>query len=228
MFLAKTELAVVKMKQKFFSEFLGTAFLLAIVVGSGFMGESLAQGNAAIALLANSLATGAGLFVLIQCLGPISGAHMNPVVSFVEFLWGRLERKALLAYWAAQTTGAILGVFAAHAMFGQKIIQISAKDRFGTNLWFSEVIATFGLICVIFLSDKKKADSVPIAVALYITAAYWFTSSTSFANPAVTIARALTNTFCGIAPSGIMPFILAQISGVMLAFFLLRKIKLEN
>lgn len=212
------------MKQKFFSEFFGTAFLLMVVVGSGIMGESLAQGNQAIALLANSLATGAGLFVLIQCLGPISGAHFNPAVSLTEFLWKRLDRKNLFAYWLAQFSGAILGVLVSHAMFSEAIIQISSKDRSSPNLWLSETIATFGLICTISLAGRKRVESVPFCIAAYITAAYWFTSSTSFANPAVTVARLFTNTFCGISPASVIPFIFAQILGSILCFLLLRKL----
>lgn len=211
------------MTQKLIAEFLGTLFLLMIVVGSGIMGENLAQGNIAVALLANSLATGAGLCVLIQCLGPISGAHFNPVVSLVEFLWGRLSKGELLPYWLAQVFGAVAGVWVTHLMFGLNVFQISLKDRAQGNLWLSETIATFGLICVIALVGRKKVEAAPATIALYITGAYWFTSSTSFANPAVTIARALTDTFCGIAPTGVLPFILAQLLGGLLAFLLLRK-----
>lgn len=212
------------MKQKFWSEFLGTTFLLAIVVGSGIMGETLAQGNQAIALLANSIATGAGLFVLIQCLSSISGAHFNPVVSFVEFLRGRLDKKNLIVYCLAQFTGAIAGVFLVHIMFHQEIFQISSKMRIGPNLWVSEMVATLGLICTVALAGRKHAEFAPLSIAAYITAAYWFTSSTSFANPAVTVARMLTNTFCGIAPQGVPPFIVAQAVGAVAAFFLIRKI----
>ena len=197
------------LSRKIAAELLGTMALLAIVVGSGIMGESLAQGNEAIALLANSLATGTGLFVLIQSLGPISGAHFNPVVSLVESLWGRLDRKNLVYYWGAQLAGAILGVWVAHLMFGQPVLQISSKSRFAAHLWFSEAIATGGLIFTIALAGRKHVEFAPMSVAAYITAAYWFTSSTSFANPAVTIARTLTNTFCGIAPAGAPPFIIA-------------------
>lgn len=212
------------MSKKIIAEFLGTAFLLLIVVGSGMMGENLAGGNVAIALLANSLATGAGLFVLIQNLAGISGAHFNPAVSLVETLWGRLDRKTLFYYWIAQFTGAILGVWIAHLIFNQTIFQMSLKDRNAPHLWISEVIATFGLICTIVLSGKKKADLVPLAVAAYIVSAYWFTSSTSFANPAVTLGRIFTNTFCGIHVAGFFPFVVAQFIGAILAFFLLRKI----
>jgi glycerol uptake facilitator-like aquaporin len=195
-----------------------------IVVGSGIMGESLAQGNVAVALLANSLATGAGLFVLIQCLGPVSGAHFNPVVSLVESIWGRLDRKSLFVYWFAQVAGAILGVLIAHLMFSQPVFQISMKDRTGFNLGLSEFVATFGLICTIALAGKKHVEFAPVSIAAYITGAYWFTSSTSFANPAVTIARTFTNTFCGIAPNGVTIFIVAQILGGIAASILLRRI----
>jgi len=195
-----------------------------VVVGSGIMGEALAQGNFAIALLANSLATGAGLYVLIQCVGPISGAHFNPVVSAVEALWGRLSKKDLFSYVLAQCTGAISGVWITHTMFHQTILQVSEKGRAEMHLWISEVVASFGLICTIGLAGRKRVEVAPTAIALYIVAAYWFTSSTSFANPAVTIARSLTNTFCGIEPGGIFPFLLAQLTGAVLAFFLLKQI----
>jgi len=213
------------MNPKFVSEFFGTAFLLMIVVGSGMMGENLAQGNAAIALLSNSLATGLGLFVLIQNLGSISGAHFNPIVSLVEALWGRLDRSSLIAYWIAQFSGAVVGVLLIHIVFNQPILQISLKSRFGIHLWISEIVATFGLICTIALSGRRHVEFAPISIAAYVTAAYWFTSSTSFANPAVTFARMFTNTFCGISPSGVTPFILAQIIGGLLAFGLMKKIK---
>lgn len=196
-----------------------------IVVGSGIMGENLSQGNMAVALLANSIATGAGLFVLIQCLGDISGAHFNPVVSFVEFLWKRLDKKTLLFYWIAQFGGAITGVLITHIIFEQDILQISSKVRFGPNLWISEMIATFGLICTIALAGRKHVEFAPLSIAAYIVAAYWFTSSTSFANPAVTLARMITHTFCGIAPNGVLPFILAQIFGASLAYYAISKLK---
>ncbi len=210
------------------AEFLGTAFLLAIVVGSGIMGESLANGNEAIALLANSLATGAGLFVLIQCLGSISGAHFNPIVSLVETFWGRLDKKKLFFYWIAQFSGAMLGIFLTHKMFNLELLQISSKVRYGSNLWISEVVATFGLICTIALAGRKHVEFIPLTIALYITSAYWFTSSTSFANPAVTVARMFTNTFCGIAPAGVFPFVAAQILGAFCAFFVIKKLESSN
>lgn len=212
------------MKNKLVAEFLGTAFLLMIVVGSGIMGEKLSNGNEAIALLANSLATGAGLVALINSLGHISGAHFNPVVSLVEFFWKRLTLKELFSYWFVQIVGAILGVLITHLIFNQSLFQLSLKNRNEPHLWISEIVATFGLICTIALSGKKHVEHAPISIALYIVAAYWFTSSTSFANPAVTIARALTNTFCGIAPSGIGMFISAQFLGAIISFCLLRKL----
>lgn len=200
------------------AEFTATAGLLIVVVGSGIMAETLAQGNAAVALLANSIATGAGLYALIQSFGHISGAHFNPAVSLIEFLWKRLSARDLALYAAAQVSGGLVGVFATHAMFGQRILQLSTHDRGDFRFIFSEVIATFGLITVISLSGKKKVESTPSAVALYITAAYWCTSSTSFANPAVTIARSLTDTFSGILWTGAPGFICAQFVGALLAF----------
>ena len=211
------------MVKKFLSECLGTAFLLSIVVGSGIMGSNLSQGNDAIALLANSIATGAGLFVLIQNLGPVSGAHFNPIVSFVEWLWGRLDLKGLLLYCLAQILGGLLGVIVAHGMFNLEIFQVSTKLRVGSHLFISEVVATFGLISTIFLAGRKNIPFAPLTIAAYITSAYWFTSSTSFANPAVTIARIFTNTFCGISPQGVWAFLLAQLLGAGLAFLLTRR-----
>jgi glycerol uptake facilitator-like aquaporin len=213
------------MKARVVSEFLGSAFLLMIVAGSGIMGENLAQGNAAVALLANAVATGAGLFVLIQCVGPISGAHFNPVVSLVEFLWGRLKKWDLYYYVVAQFSGAFIGILTAHAMFNLPLLQVSQKSRAEPHLYFSEFIATFGLISVIALAGKKHVEWAPLVVAAYITSAYWFTSSTSFANPAVTFARAWTDTFCGIAPTGILGFVVAQVAGGWLAFLLSRAVR---
>lgn len=195
------------------SEFLGTAGLLLVVVGSGIMGESLAQGNAAIALLANSIATGAGLYALIRTFGHVSGAHFNPVVSLVEWRWKKLSSKALGFYCVAQLLGAVAGVLLAHLIFGLDLLQISSHSRAEFRLVISEVIATFGLIMVISLSGKKNVEATPAAVACYITSAYWFTSSTSFANPAVTIAREFTNTFAGIQPDGVIGFVAAQLVG---------------
>ncbi|MGE0632978.1 MAG: aquaporin [Pseudobdellovibrionaceae bacterium] len=203
---------------KVLSEFLGTAGLLIVVVGSGIMGETLASGNSAVALLANSLATGAGLYALIQTFGPISGAHFNPAVSFIEWKWKKLSTRDFLKYLSAQVLGAIVGVFLTHAMFGQAILQLSTTNRTEFRFFLSEIIATFGLILVIALSGKKNVFATPSAVALYITSAYWCTSSTSFANPAVTIARSLTNTFSGILWTGSFGFIIAQLVGATIAY----------
>lgn len=206
------------MGQRMAAEFFGTAGLLIVVVGSGIMGESLAQGNAAIALLANSLATGAGLYALIQTFGSISGAHFNPAVSFIEFLWKKLSARDLAFYTFAQVIGAVVGVLTTHFMFDQKLLQLSSHDRGDFRFFVSEVIATFGLLLVIALSGKRNVEATPVAVATYITAAYWCTSSTSFANPAVTIARGFTDTFSGILWTGAPGFIVAQIAGASLAF----------
>lgn len=208
------------LSKRLLSEFLGTAGLLIVVVGSGIMGESLSQGNSAIALLANSLATGAGLFALIQCFGSVSGAHFNPAVSLVEWLWKKLSLNEFSFYALAQVMGAIVGVLITHMMFGQSILQLSQHDRGDFRFLLSEIIATFGLIMVIALSGRKNIEATPLAVALYITSAYWCTSSTSFANPAVTIARSLTDTFSGILWTGVPGFIVAQIIGAALAFWI--------
>lgn len=207
-----------KLSKQVLAEFLGTTGLLIVVVGSGIMGETLSQGNGAIALLANSLATGAGLFALIQSFGPISGAHFNPAVSLVEWIWKKLSFRGLIAYCAAQIAGAITGVMLTHAMFGQKLLQLSSRDRSDFRFFVSEVIATFGLVTVIALSGKRNVEATPASVALYITAAYWCTSSTSFANPAVTVARSLTHTFSGILWTGIPGFVAAQVTGALLAY----------
>ena len=213
------------MSVKFFSELIGTAFLLMIVVGSGIMAQNLFPGQTGAALLANSIATGAGLFVLIQSLGPISGAHFNPAVSLIELLWKRLSQKEALFYIIAQFIGAYLGTLLTHVMFDQSVFQISGNDRTGLNLFVSEAVATFGLISVIALSGKKHVEFAPMSIAAYIVAAYWFTSSTSFANPAVTFGRIFTDTFTGIAPNGVLYFWGAQIIGALLAWGLLKKIK---
>jgi glycerol uptake facilitator-like aquaporin len=211
-----------KLRQALLAEFVGTAGLLLVVVGSGVMGETLSQGNAAIALLANSLATGAGLYVLIQCFGHVSGAHFNPAVSLVELLWKRIPARTFLAYSAVQVAGAVAGVMLAHVLFGLPLLQASRHDRSELRLLVSEAVATFGLITVIALSGRKDVKVTPLAVALYITGAYWFTSSTSFANPAVTIARSLTDTFAGIQWAGVPGFIGAQLAGAAIAFGFVR------
>ena len=193
------------------SEFVGTALLLAIVAGSGIMGETLGAGNAAVALLGNSIATGAGLYVLITLLGPISGAHFNPVVSLLFWKLGHLNLKKMLFYWACQFTGAIAGIWLTHLMFSLPIIQESTKVRTGLGIWASEFISTLVLLAVIRIGDKEAKDRVPMLVALTVTAGYWFTSSTFFANPAVAFARSLTNTFVGIAPSDVLGFVVAEV-----------------
>ena len=208
------------MSRSILAEFLGTMGLLIVVVGSGIMGESLSDGNTAIALLANSLATGAGLYALIQTFGSISGAHFNPAVSFVEWLWKRLSTPDLVKYVLAQISGALIGVFVTHAMFGLNIFQLSGHNRSELRFILSEIIASAGLVLVIALSGRRNVEASPAAVALFITSAYWCTSSTSFANPAVTIARSLTDTFSGILWTGSFGFIAAQIAGASLAFFI--------
>ncbi|RRN66424.1 MIP/aquaporin family protein [Caulobacter sp. 602-1] len=199
------------------AEGLGSSLLLAVVVGSGIMGERLAGGSVAIALLGNTLATGAALVVLIGVFGPISGAHFNPAVTLVAALRRDLPWRLALAYPVVQIVGAVLGVWAAHAMFDEPIVQVSTKLRAGGAQVFAEVVATFGLVATILGTVRFRPDSTPMAVGLYITAAYWFTASTSFANPAVTLARSLSNTFAGIAPSCVPAFILAQLVGALLA-----------
>jgi glycerol uptake facilitator-like aquaporin len=199
------------------SEALGTALLLATVVGSGIMAVNLSGGNVAIALLANALATGAILVVLITCLGPVSGAHFNPAVSLVALLRGELPPASALIYVVVQAVAAIAGVLLAHAMFDLALVQTSATARTGTGQWISEGVATFGLVLAILLTVRHRPDMVAVVVGLYITSAYWFTASTSFANPAVTVARTFTGTFAGIAPGDAPAFIGAQIAGALLA-----------
>jgi glycerol uptake facilitator-like aquaporin len=195
------------------AEALGTALLLAVVVGSGIMGERLDGGNTAIALMGNTLATGAALVVLITVFGPISGAHFNPAVSLVFALRRELSARRTLAYVLAQFAGGVLGVVAAHAMFDVPILQVATKLRDGPAQAFSEAVATFGLIVTILGTLRFRPQFTPMAVGLYITAAYWFAASTSFANPAVTLARSLTDTFSGIAPSSAPAFMAAQLAG---------------
>lgn len=199
------------------AEALGTALLLAIVIGSGIMGERLSGGNVALALLGNTLATGAGLVVLITIFGPLSGAHFNPVVTLVFAIRREMGWQAATSYTAAQLVGAILGVWCAHAMFAESILQVSTKLRDGPAQVFSEFIATFGLIFAILASLRFRPEATPMIVGLYITAAYWFTASTSFANPAVTLARALSDTFAGIAPSRVPGFLIGQVAGALTA-----------
>jgi glycerol uptake facilitator-like aquaporin len=202
------------------SELIGSALLLATVVGSGIMGERLAGGNIALALLGNTIPTGAILVVLILIFGPLSGAHFNPVVSAAFALNGQLGRRDLVAYILVQIIGAVIGVWIAHGMFDLSILQISGTIRTGASQWLAESVASFGLLLTIFGCVARAPASVPYAVGLYITAAYWFTASTSFANPAVTIARSLTNTFAGIEPSDVAAFILAQGLGAGMGYIL--------
>lgn len=199
------------------AEALGSALLLAVVVGSGIMGERLSGGNVAIALLGNTLATGAALVVLIWVFGPISGAHFNPAVTLVAALRRELPIALALAYPLAQVLGGIAGVWVTHAMFGEPILQVSTKLRSGGGQAFAEMVATFGLLATILGVSRFRPDSTAMAVGLYITAAYWFTASTSFANPAVTVARSLSDTFAGIAPTSAPAFILAQLVGALMA-----------
>jgi glycerol uptake facilitator-like aquaporin len=208
--------------QRLGAEFLGTALLLATVIGSGIMGERLAGGNIAIALLGNTLATGAILVVLITMLGPISGAHFNPAVTITFLLRKEMEPAEAAGYVVMQVVGAVLGVLAAHLMFDETLFQVSTKVRAGPPQWFSEWLATFGLVATILLTLRASRTAVPMAVGLYITAAYWFTASTSFANPAVTVARALSNTFAGIRPLDVTPFIAAQLIGAFAALYVCR------
>jgi glycerol uptake facilitator-like aquaporin len=210
------------LSRRIVSEALGTAFLLAAVVGSGIMGERLADGNIAIALLANTLATGATLVTLIFTFGPISGAHFNPAVTLADASQGGISWSDAPAYIIAQVLGAFIGVGAAHLMFGEALIQVSQHARVGGGQLFSEFLATFGLLCVIWGCARLRSEAVPIAVGLYITGAYWFTASTSFANPAVTLARAFTNTFAGIRPVDAPGFMVAQLFGAFTATVLFR------
>lgn len=203
--------------QRVFAEWLGTAFLLAAVVGSGIMAQRLAGGNGAVALLCNTLPTGAILVVLILIFGPISGAHFNPAVSAAFAMRGELPWPIAALYIAMQVTGGIAGVWAAHLMFELPLWQFSATVRSGGGQLFAEGIATFGLLLTILGCVARAPSAVPYAVGLYITSAYWFTASTSFANPAVTVARSLSDTFAGIAPAGVLAFIAAQLVGMLAA-----------
>jgi glycerol uptake facilitator-like aquaporin len=208
--------------RRLIAELLGTALLLAAVVGSGIMGERLSGGNVAIALLANALATGATLVTLILTFGAVSGAHFNPAVTLADASQGGMRWSAVPGYIVAQAAGAMLGVWAAHLMFAEPVFQVSLHVRAGGSQLFSEFIATFGLLSVIWGCGRLRPEAVPFAVGLYITGAYWFTASTSFANPTVTLARAATNTFAGIRPADALPFMAAQLTGAFAATFLFR------
>jgi glycerol uptake facilitator-like aquaporin len=202
------------MKRQLAAEFFGTALLLLAVAGSGVMGVSLAGGNGAVALLANSLATGAALYVIISLFGPVSGAHLNPIVTLMTWADGASDVRQVIAYLVAQVAGAIAGVWAVHAMFGQAILQVSTKPRSSPGLWFSELLATFLLLMLIRTASSRQDAKLPAYVALTVTAGYWATSSTFFANPAATLARGFTDTFVGIRPADISPFLLAQLAAL--------------
>lgn len=204
------------MKNNLLSELLGTALLLLVITGSGIMAENLSAGNEAFALLGNSIATGCGLYVLISLLGPVSGAHFNPVVSLSFWRTGYLNCKQLWAYFVAQFLGAIAGVLLTHVVFNLPVIQTSSKARSGLSLWLSELVATLILLGVIHLGLKYAKDKIPMLVALTVTAGYWFTASTFFANPAVTLARSFTNTFVGIQPADVLGFVAAQCAAVVI------------
>ncbi len=199
------------------AEGLGTALLLAIVIGSGIMGERLAGGNVAIALLGNAVATGAGLIVLVQMFGPVSGAHFNPAVTLAVLLRRGIAARTAWLYIAAQLAGAVAGVWTAHAMFAEPLVQVSTRLRGGASQGFSEGVATFGLIGAIMATQRNRPDVTPMAVGLYIVVAYWFTASTGFANPAVTIARSLSDSFAGIAPTSVPLFVACQVIGALAA-----------
>jgi glycerol uptake facilitator-like aquaporin len=203
------------LRQRLAAEAVGSFFLFGTVIGSGIMAETLSGGNVAIALLGNTLATGAILFVLITMLAPVSGAHFNPAVTLVMAARRELSWRDVAPYLAAQLLGGLLGAIAAHLMFDQPILQLSLKARTGVGQWTGELVATFGLILTIVGTAKYRPNAVAASVALYITAAYWFTSSTSFANPAITIIRSLSNSFAGIAPADVPMFIIAQLAGAL-------------
>jgi hypothetical protein len=206
------------MIRRLVAEFLGTAWLIATVVGSGIMAQQLSGGNIALALLANTAATVGALYVLITVFGPISGAHFNPAVSLVMALRRELTPVAALAYGLVQMAGAVAGTWVAHAMFALPILQVSTHLRDGPAQWFSEFVASFGLVATILGTSRARPEAVPLAVALYIGSAYWFTASTSFANPAAAVGRALTDSFAGIAPSSVGPYILAELAGALVAW----------
>ena len=210
------------MRRALEAEFFGTALLLLAVAGSGVMGESLAGGNVAIALLANSLVTGAALYVIISLFGPVSGAHLNPVVTLMAWADRSFGARQVFGYLVAQVAGAITGVWAVHAMFGQAILQVSTKPRSSAGLWFSELLATFLLLMLIRIASSRQDAKLPAYVALTVTAGYWATSSTFFANPAATLARGLTETFVGIRPADICPFLLAQLAALGLVLLVAR------
>jgi glycerol uptake facilitator-like aquaporin len=210
------------MSRRLAAEWLGTALLLATVIGSGIMGERLSGGNVGIALLANSVATGTALYALILVFAPVSGAHFNPAVTLVLVSQKQIKLQDAIAYICVQVTGAFAGVAAAHMMFGEPLFSFSLHERTGAAQWWAEGVATFGLLVVILGSARQSLPAIAAAVGTYITAAYWFTASTSFANPAVTLARAASNTFAGIRPNDVLAFIVAQLAGALAAAAVMR------
>ena len=208
------------MEKKYIAEFLGTFFLVATVIGSGIMGDDLSAGNEAVALLGNTIATGAILFVIIKSFENLSGAHFNPIVSIVFYFLKEINLKDLIFYLAIQFVAGLLAVLSIHFIFEQSLLQIASKPRTGMSMFFSEIIASVGLILTILMVRKNNKSNVAISVALFITAGYWFTSSTSFANPAVTLSRTFTDTFTGISPESIIYFFSGQLVGLFIAFYI--------
>ena len=213
------------MEKKYIAEFLGTFFLVATVIGSGIMGDDLSAGNEAVALLGNTIATGAILFVIIKSFENLSGAHFNPIVSIVFYFLKEINLKDLIFYLAIQFVAGLLAVLSIHFIFEQSLLQIASKSRTGMSMFFSEIIASVGLILTILMVRKNNKSNVAISVALFITAGYWFTSSTSFANPAVTLARTFTDTFTGISPESIIYFFSGQLIGLFIALFIYKFLK---
>jgi len=213
------------MEKKYIAEFLGTFFLVATVIGSGIMGDDLSAGNEAVALLGNTIATGAILFVIIKSFENLSGAHFNPIVSIIFYFLKEINLKDLIFYLAIQFAAGLLAVLSIHFIFEQSLLQIASKPRTGMSMFFSEIIASVGLILTILMVRKNNKSNVAISVALFITAGYWFTSSTSFANPAVTLARTFTDTFTGISPESIIYFFSGQLIGLFIALFIYKFLK---
>ena len=213
------------MEKKYIAEFLGTFFLVATVIGSGIMGDDLSAGNEAVALLGNTIATGAILFVIIKSFENLSGAHFNPIVSIVFYFLKEINLKDLIFYLAIQFAAGLLAVLSIHFIFEQSLLQIASKSRTGMSMFFSEIIASVGLILTILMVRKNNKSNVAISVALFITAGYWFTSSTSFANPAVTLSRTFTDTFTGISPESIIYFFSGQLIGLFIALFIYKFLK---
>ena len=213
------------MEKKYIAEFLGTFFLVATVIGSGIMGDDLSAGNEAVALLGNTIATGAILFVIIKSFENLSGAYFNPIVSIVFYFLKEINLKDLIFYLAIQFAAGLLAVLSIHFIFEQSLLQIASKPRTGMSMFFSEIIASVGLILTILMVRKNNKSNVAISVALFITAGYWFTSSTSFANPAVTLARTFTDTFTGISPESIIYFFSGQLIGLFIALFIYKFLK---